>query len=160
MENTVLREWHDFFVAQAGASAALTGLIFVAVSINLGRILKYPHLPTRALEAIIILLCVLLISTWGLVPDQTCRALGVEILATGVTTWAVQTKALLSTRKSGYETRLRVLLNQLPPLPFVVGGALLMLDQPSGIYWSVPGVLLSIISGVYCAWVLLVEIQR
>jgi len=99
-------------------------------------------------------------STWGLVPDQSLRTLGIETLGTAVATWAIQTTALRSIRNSGYETALRVLLNQLPPLPFVVGGALLALDHPSGIYWSVPGVLLSIISGVYCAWVLLVEIQR
>lgn len=108
----MIREWHDFFVAQAGAAAALTGLIFVAVSINLGRILGYPHLPTRALEAIVTLLSVLLVSTWVLVPGQSCRVLGVEILTTGVVTWLIQTRALLSTRSSGYETGLRVVLNQ------------------------------------------------
>jgi hypothetical protein len=160
MESTLIGEWHDFFVAQAGASAALTGLIFVAVSINLDRILGFSHLPTRALEAIITLLCVLLISTWGLVPNQSCRILGLETLATGLVTWIVQTKALLSTRRSGYETRLRVLLNQLPALPFVIAGVLLALNQPSGLYWIVPGVVLSVVAGVYCAWILLVEIQR
>jgi hypothetical protein len=28
-------EWHDFFLAQAGAPGVLTGLVFVGVSINL-----------------------------------------------------------------------------------------------------------------------------
>jgi hypothetical protein len=32
--------WHDMFVAMARAAAALTGLIFVAVSINLEQVLK------------------------------------------------------------------------------------------------------------------------
>ena len=30
--------WHDFFMGTIGASAALTGLLFVAISINLEQI--------------------------------------------------------------------------------------------------------------------------
>ncbi len=45
-----MNEWHDIFIATAGASAALTGLIFVEVSINLSRILAIPTLPGRAVK--------------------------------------------------------------------------------------------------------------
>ncbi|SNS82262.1 hypothetical protein SAMN04488107_3903 [Geodermatophilus saharensis] len=40
--------WHDLAVAAVGATAALTGLLFVAVSTNLDRILAFPTLPRRA----------------------------------------------------------------------------------------------------------------
>jgi hypothetical protein len=41
-------QWTELFVASAGASAALAGLVFVAVSINVERILQFPGLPERA----------------------------------------------------------------------------------------------------------------
>jgi hypothetical protein len=40
--------WENFLVAETGAAAALAGLLFVAVSINLSRIVSYPGLPGRA----------------------------------------------------------------------------------------------------------------
>src|ERR1700691_6812152 len=140
-----MREWSDFFVAEVGASAALAGLLFVAVSINLGQILKFPHRPTRALEALTTLLCVLVISTFALVPGQTALVHGLEMGGTGLVTWGIQTVALTRTRESGYETLLRYLFNQVPPLPFVVGGVLLALGYSSGAYWVVPGTLLCIV---------------
>jgi len=56
-------QWQSFFVAEAGASAALTGLVFVGVSINLSRILSFPKLPSRAFGALLLLLTIL-ISSW------------------------------------------------------------------------------------------------
>jgi hypothetical protein len=40
--------WAGFATAVAAATATLTGLLFVAVSINLQRILQYPNLSGRA----------------------------------------------------------------------------------------------------------------
>ena len=38
-----MNEWHDFFLAQAGAAGVLTGLVFVGVSINLQKIVSDPR---------------------------------------------------------------------------------------------------------------------
>jgi len=46
-------EWQSLFVAEAGASAALAGLLFVTISINLARILQGVGLSGRAGEAVL-----------------------------------------------------------------------------------------------------------
>ena len=43
--------WEGFFAAQVGASAALAGLIFVGVSLNLAKVLDSPHLPIAFRQA-------------------------------------------------------------------------------------------------------------
>jgi len=63
-------EWTDFFVAEVGASAALAGLVIVAISINLTRIISYPWLPGRAAETLVAPTGVLVTSSYMLVPHQ------------------------------------------------------------------------------------------
>jgi hypothetical protein len=47
--------WTNFAVALAGVAAVLAGFVFVALSVNLERILQVPGLPARAGEAVIVL---------------------------------------------------------------------------------------------------------
>jgi hypothetical protein len=158
-----IQGWHDFFVAEAGASAALAGLLFVAISINLARILEYRHLPSRAVEALLALLSVLVVATFALVPAQSILAYAAEIGGAGIVIWAIQTIALVRTWKDAHpraKSTARILTNQLPPLPFVIGGVLLAAGHSTAIYWTVPGTLLSFAAGIFGAWVLLIEIQR
>ena len=79
--------WESFFVAQVGASAAVAGLVFAGVSINLDKILKYAGLPGRALEALIVLKLVLVTSSLMLVPGQSTTLIGVELLGVGLLAW-------------------------------------------------------------------------
>jgi modulator of FtsH protease len=77
-----LAAWEPFFSAIIAAAAALTGLLFVAVSINLDRILKGgKFLPARAAETLATLLLIVANSALTLVP-QNIRLVGVEILIT------------------------------------------------------------------------------
>jgi hypothetical protein len=82
-------DWHDFFLAQAGAAGVLTGLVFVGVSINLDKIVSDPNsgLAGRAAEALILLVAVLTASVLVLVPGQGLGVLGAEVLVVGLATW-------------------------------------------------------------------------
>ncbi len=158
-----LEAWEGFFVAEAGAAAALAGLLFVAVSINLARILEYPNLPTRAGEALAALVVVLAVATIGLVPHQSQQTFGAAILGVGIVFWISQAIALARTlkldRQYGWLPS-RILMNQAPPLPYIAAGALMLAGRGEGVYWIAPGVLACFAASLYGAWVLLVEIQR
>jgi hypothetical protein len=163
--NTTTSGWANFFVAEAGAAAALSGLVFVAVSINLTRIMDIRHLPERAGETLLVLLLVLTVATFGLVPDQGHLALGVEVGGGSLVVWTwstwVQWRAYRDPDLVAREWLwLRVLGTQLSSIPFVVAGALLVVGSGHALIWIVPGTIASFASGMLNAWVLLVEILR
>lgn len=157
-------EWTSFFIATAGAAAALAGLLFVALSINLARIMSFPSLPGRAGETITILMEALLASAFALVPGQSTRLLGVELLVLGAIGLAVTVRLQLRTRSATDPGRtylaLRVAYVQAGTLPVVVGGISLIAGGGGGLYWIGLGVLLLFVASVWNAWVLLVEILR
>ncbi len=68
-------QWHDIFLARAGAAGVLTRLVFVGVSINLQKIVSDPGsgLSGRAAEALILLVGVLTASVLLLVPGDGRR---------------------------------------------------------------------------------------
>ena len=157
-------EWTELFVATAGASAALAGLVFVAVSINVDRILKLPGIPERALETVLLLLAVLLLSIVGLIPSQSNEALGIEVLALALVSSGVigrlERRSLPETPQPPSQVLLRIFLIVAATLPMIVGGASLVAESGGGLYWIVAGMVFATAGAVANAWVLMVEILR
>ncbi len=155
-------EWTDLFVAAAGASAALAGLVFVAVSINIERILHFEGLPERALATMLLFVSVLIVSIIGLIPGQSHTALGAELLGVSLVFTAVIVTQVVRGLPTGHSSWVvsRLAVIALGTLPIVVGAISLLALEGGGLYWIVGGMLGATIGAVANAWVLLVEILR
>ncbi|HEY2820994.1 MAG TPA: hypothetical protein VGJ06_08135 [Candidatus Acidoferrum sp.] len=158
--------WTTFFAAAAGASATLAGLVIVAVSVNINRILQHPQLPARAGAAVATLILILISSMATLIP-QPVTYLGFEIAFFGIICWILE---VYSSRKSvaarvqlhrpWHESVLQVVFGQLQTLPFIFGGAWMLAHNPAGLYVIAFGILVIFFASTGNAWVLMVEILR
>jgi modulator of FtsH protease len=72
--------WEAFYVMAGGATAVLTGLVFVAVTLHVTPIIGNVLHRDRAWSSVAILASQLIIAMAVLVPAQPLRLLGIEIL--------------------------------------------------------------------------------
>ena len=72
-------DWHDFFVMTGGAAAALTGLLFVAMSLHARDIMANYFFSNRAIGTLMSLTSQLLLSGCVLIPGQALAILGIEV---------------------------------------------------------------------------------
>jgi hypothetical protein len=160
-----ISEWQTLLAVQAGAAATLTGLVFVAVSINLGKIVAIPGLPGRAAESLLQFLKVFFICTVALIPRQPITEVALGILGIALFSWGMQVAWHIryARSRSGHPKlwlMIRIVQTQLASVPLFIAGAQLLLWPPAGLYWLVPGFAFSFIAGVANAWVLLIEVVR
>jgi hypothetical protein len=157
--------WSDFGVAVAGAGAALAGLLFVALSINLDRILAGYRLTARAGSTLILLGTPLLIALLLLIPDQSDAALGWELVVLGVLSGGALA-ALNPPWLRAPEQHLSwwVAINATPMLLLaastIIAGIGTMTESLGGLYWLPAGIIAALVAALENAWVLLVEILR
>jgi hypothetical protein len=157
--------WTVFFASVTGAAAALTGLLFVAVSINLSKILGgQAMLPARAAETLAVLLFVVIVSALSLIP-QDLRVLGAEILVLTVPLTVITLRNQLKFRRENPDSPLmwsvsRIASTGVALATGLIAGASLTAHWGGGLYWLAATALLGIVGAVYNTWVLLVEIVR
>jgi hypothetical protein len=157
--------WVEFAVAVVGAAAVLMGLIFVAVSINLERLLAVRGLPGRAGESLLMFLGILIASLFLLAPGQSSTALGVELVIAGLLFVAallvVALPGIQLMRHQPLSWRItRIVAALAASVPVVAAGTSLLGEWGGGLYWLLAAVALAFTTGIGNAWVLLVEVVR
>ena len=163
--NSLSSDWQTFLSAELGALAALTGLVVVAISINLSRILTVANLPSRAGESLIRLVGALVVVSVALTPNQPPILLGAEFSLIGLVTLVapatnqIRLWNLLEGVTSAKQLA-RLAITSIASLPFVVAGGCLILGAGGAFDWVAFGVILSLAAGVWNSWILLIEILR
>jgi hypothetical protein len=155
--------WADFALGQLGASAALLGLVFVGISINIGVMVKSPSLVDRGAESVLLLGFVLLTATAVLIPGQGRHTIGVELLVVGIGVAMAVSRTLRSAGESpvkGAQVVIRRILSLGAPILGVVAGISLLVHAGGGFDWWVGAVVTAYVGALTGAWVLLVEILR
>ncbi len=161
--------WGALFLAAAGATAALSGLIFVGLSVNIRTVLAADKregqnfLTGRGLEALAALLIVLVISLIGLVPAIARGALAAFILLVGFGSATLPVRALVASRNgTGLDAPLLLRLITAAGLTvtLLLAGVTLATGHGGGLYWLPAAFVLAIVIAAVNAWVLLVEVLR
>jgi hypothetical protein len=158
--------WNEFFVAEVGAAAALAGLLVVAMSINIEKIMGMATLPPRAAQTLIIIAAALVLGSLGLFPRQPLVVFGWEATATGLViaaTGALEVRNLFVRRQKSdplFWSLYPLLLVVITALPPIVGGVLLVGGDATGMYWIGVGIIIAFLTTLQGGWVLLVEILR
>jgi modulator of FtsH protease len=162
--------WSDFALAQLGASAALLGLVFVGLSINLKDVIGSRQLVNRALEAVVALGSVLVASTAVLIPRQSRGALSAELIVLAGFVFSVvfrlQIGAAGQVAQPGREgpppisIAVRRVLGLGAPLLLAVAGITLAACAGAGLYWWPAAIVVAYLGALTDAWVLMIEILR
>jgi modulator of FtsH protease len=161
----ILEGWSEFFVASAGASAALAGLIIVAMTVNVDLIIRIPGMASRAASAIAVLVLATVVALAGLIPGQSMVLFGAEVVALSAIALGITIDSTARVlRHRGGATVLQAVtkttIGMVPPVAFAAGGILIAASAASGAGLLAVGTVTAILVSVVNAWVVLVEIKR
>jgi hypothetical protein len=160
-----LEAWDSFAEICGSAAAALTGLLFVAVSIRIASIARSQELRNRAAQTLSLFGTVLIISVLIAIPRQAYRTLGAELVALAVISGTGL--YILDRRAKGDRSSQAIapVLEAVTPITvtsllLLAAGIVLVLGVPAGLYVLVGPVVVALAGGVASAWLFLTKITE
>jgi len=160
-------DWHDFYVMTGGAAAALTGLLFVAMSLHARERMENRFYSDRAIGTLMSLTSQLLLSGAVLLPGQATSLLGVEVEIVAIFFLAMTIRSVLTRGPAtgSAETRLGHQLFELLGggawlVLFVAAGISLVVGAGGGLYLLAAVMFFMFAWNVYVAWILITEVSE
>jgi hypothetical protein len=160
-----LKAWGTFAEISGSAAAALTGLLFVAVSIRIAYIARSQELRNRAAQTLSLFGTVLIISVLIAIPGQAYRTLGAELVVlaaiTGTGLYILDQRAKGDRSNQAIAPVLEAVApNAVTSLLLLAAGIVLVLGVPAGLYVLVGPVLVALVGGIASTWLFLTKITE
>jgi hypothetical protein len=153
-------EWNNFFVLVGTGSAALTGLVFVAMSINLKGVVRDATHTYRAINMLSGFTAAFLVSSFALMGNQTHRTLGIEWFVVASVAAAINTNGYVQGfRKVGSRYALglgRIAGGSACYLGQIVGSLMLFFGSGAGIYIAAIALVANFCVLISGSWLLIV----
>jgi|SRR5579862_6494741 len=157
-------QWSGFFVMLGGGAAALTGLVFVAMSLNVESITNDATHRFRAIGTLSGFLGIFAICALVLMGGQDRAAVGIEWIVVAVLAGAVYLIGYVQAVRLGGSEQARrldrVFVGMGLYLGQVVGATLLWAGQTVGIYLASIAIIACLIFLTSGAWLLVVGVGR
>jgi hypothetical protein len=153
--------WHDFATGLASASAALTGLVLVAMSIRLRAVLAEPIHRLRAESAFLSLLAVLGLALVALFAGITRQAYGEVVVAVALVRLVhIARDARVFVGEPGSEGWLMLLAHVVSSVAELWGGIGLLTRSGGGMYVLAAGLLIHGGIALRVVWFIFVSISE
>jgi hypothetical protein len=157
--------WQNFYVMVGGAAAALTGLLFVAMSLHAKAIIADPLHGSRAVGTLLSLMTQLFVAGTVLIPQSTMM-LGIEVEVAALLSLVQSVRGVVVTLRTAQRrvrSRLRTTLEGIGAaiwiVLFVASGISLIAHAGGGLYLLAAVMPFMFGWNVYVAWVLITEIS-
>ena len=157
-------EWHDFFLVTGGGAAALAGLVFVAMSINLDVVAQNATHRYRAINMLTGFTAAFMICALALMGGQGHQAVGTGWLVVATAAVVIYVHNYVRAAKQGGSKAAlrpdRLAGGVTCYVAEIVGAVVLILGYVAGLYVAAVGLTISLALLISGAWLLLVAVHE
>ena len=157
-------QWQNFFLMVGGGAAALAGLVFIAMSINLSIITQDATHKNRAIATLTGFTAVFMVCGFALIGNQNYQWIGGEWLVVSLVPTITYIRVYVRARKTGRSSVGlsigRFIAGTTGYVAQIAGSALLMSGHVAGLYVASIAMVLSFAFFISGAWLLIVGVYE